>query len=193
METAMNYSLTDNNLYSYAVRKSHKTWHNVAWIVLGAGLLALAAQCVIPWVPVPLTLQSATVIFLAALLGPSLAASSIVTYYVLGLCGVPVFAEFSAGFHVFMGPTAGYLLGFLPAAYCAGYLFQKGAARHWSLAWLASVLAASIIFICGASVLSLFVGFKAAWALGVAPFLMMETIKLMLVAAFVRSSWRAGR
>lgn len=189
----MNYSLSDNNLYSYAVRNSHKTWHNVAWVALGVGLLALASQCVIPWEPVPMTLQSATVIFLAALLGPSLAASSIVTYYVLGICGVPVFAEFYSGFHVFMGPTGGYLLGFLPAVYCAGYLFQKGAARHWSLAWLASVLAASIIFICGASVLSLFVGIKAAWSLGVAPFLITETIKLMLVAAFVRSSWRASR
>lgn len=188
----MNYSLIDNNLYSYAVRNSHKTWHNAAWVVLGAGLLALASQCLIPWAPVPLTLQSATVIFLAALLGPSLAASSIVTYLVLGLCGVPVFAKFSAGFPVLLGPTAGYLLGFLPAAYLAGHLFQKGAARHWSLAWLASALSASIIFICGASVLSLFVGLKAAWALGVAPFLMMEAIKLMLVAAFVRSSWRAG-
>lgn len=189
----MNYSLSDNNLHSYAVRKSHKTWHNMAWVALGAGLLALASQCVIPWAPVPLTLQSATVIFLAALLGPSLAASSIVTYLVLGICGVPVFAGFMSGLPVFMGPTAGYILGFLPAAYCAGYLFQKGAARHWSLAWLASVLAASIIFICGASVLSLFVGIKAAWSLGVAPFLLTEAIKLMLVAAFVRSSWRAGR
>jgi biotin transport system substrate-specific component len=193
MEKAMNYSLSDNNLYSYAVRNSHKTWHNVAWVALGAALLALASQCVIPWQPVPMTLQSATVIFLAALLGPSLAASSIVTYLVLGICGVPVFAEFSAGFHVFMGPTAGYLLGFLPAAYCAGYLFQKGAARHWSLAWLASVVATSIIFICGVSVLSLFVGMKAAWALGAAPFFITELIKLMLVAAFVRSSWRVGR
>ncbi len=189
----MSYSLSDNSLYSYAVRKSHKTWHNIAWVALGVGLLTLASQSVIPWQPVPLTLQSATVIFLAALLGPSLAASSIAAYLVLGLCGVPVFAEFSAGFHVFMGPTAGYLLGFLPAAYCAGYLFQKGAARHWSLACLASVAAASIIFICGGSVLSLFVGVKAAWTLGVAPFLPMEAVKLMLVAAFVRSSWRAGR
>ncbi|MCD6045773.1 MAG: bioY [Gammaproteobacteria bacterium] len=189
----MNYSLSDNNLYSYAARNSRKPWHNVVWVALGTSLLALASQCVIPWQPVPMTLQSATVIFLAALLGPSLAARSIVTYYVLGLCGMPVFAGFSAGFHVLMGPTAGYLLGFLPAAYCAGYLFQKGAARHWSLAWLASMMAASVIFLCGASVLSLFVGFKAAWSLGVAPFLLTETIKLMLVAAFVRSSWRAGR
>lgn len=189
----MNYSLTDNTLYSYAMRKRYKTWHNIAWIALGVGLLALASQCVIPWYPVPLTLQSATVIFLAALLGPSLAASAIVSYLLLGLCGVPVFAEFSSGLPIFMGPTAGYLLGFLPAVYVAGYLFQKGAARHWSLAFAASLVAASIIFLCGAAVLSLFVGAKAAWQLGVAPFLLTETIKLSLVAAFARSSWRSGQ
>ncbi|MBY0376977.1 MAG: biotin transporter BioY [Gammaproteobacteria bacterium] len=188
----MNYSLTDNTLHSYAMRNSHKTWHNIAWVALGVGLLALASQCVIPWYPVPLTLQSATVIFLAALLGPSLAASTIASYLVLGLCGVPVFAEFYSGLHVFMGPTGGYLLGFLPAAYVAGYLFQKGAARHWSLAFLASLAAASIIFICGATVLSLFVGAKAAWQWGVAPFMLTEMLKLSLVAAFARSSWRAS-
>lgn len=188
----MNYSLADNSLHSYATRKSHKAWHNIAWVALGVGLLALASQCVIPWQPVPLTLQSATVIFLAALLGPSLAASAIVSYLLLGLCGVPVFAEFYSGVHVFMGPTAGYLLGFLPAAYVAGYLFQKGAARHWLLAFVASIAAAGIIFLCGAAVLSLFVGIKAAWTLGVAPFMLTELLKLSLVAAFVRSSWRAG-
>lgn len=187
----MNYSLTAADWQSYATRNSHRTWQRAMWVLVGTALLTMASQCVIPWQPVPLTLQSATVILLAALLGPSLAVQSVVTYLFLGLCGVPVFAEFSAGIHVFMGPTAGYLLGFVPAVYCAGYLFQKGAARNLALAWLSCVAASSIIFICGAAVLSLFVGMKNAWLVGIYPFLAMEAVKLALVAFFARTSWRA--
>jgi biotin transport system substrate-specific component len=187
----MNYSITATDWQSYASRNSHKTWQRMTWMLLGTALLTMASQCVIPWQPVPLTLQSATVILLAALLGPSLAVQSVVTYLFLGLCGAPVFAEFSGGIHVLMGPTAGYLLGFVPAVYCAGYLFQKGAARNLPFAWLSCVAASSIIFICGAAVLSLFIGMKNAFLLGVYPFLIMEAVKLLLVAFFARSSWRA--
>ncbi len=186
----MNYSLNSSFWQSYAGRNSRSLWQSALWILTGTAVLALASQCSIPWQPVPLTLQSATVIFLAALLGPRLAVQSVGLYLIVGACGLPVFADFSAGPQVFMGPTAGYLLGFLPAAYCAGFLFEKGAAQHWLSAWLASLAATALIFACGVAVLSLFVGLKAAVTLGIMPFIFTEALKLVLVAIFVKRSWR---
>jgi biotin transport system substrate-specific component len=82
----------------------------------GVFLLAFASQLTIPLVPVPLTFQSSAVILIAMLFGARLGAYTVLAYLAAGFCGLPVFAEFSAGPMHFVGPTAGYLAGFVPAA-----------------------------------------------------------------------------
>jgi len=160
-------------------------------IILSAALvLALASQISIPLTPVPLTFQSATVILIGMTLGARNATAAILTYLIAGFSGIPIFADFSGGAHYLASPTTGYLIGFLPAAFVAGYLAQKGFARNFFSSFLIACLAASIIFACGLTVLAKLIGWNAAVTFGLMPFIYSEIIKLALVALFVPYIWR---
>ena len=160
-------------------------------VVLGATLLlAFSAQLSIPLVPVPLTFQSVTVVFIGMILGARLGAYTVLTYWIAGCMGCPVFANFSAGFAVFLGPTGGYLIGFLPAAALGGFLASTGFIRSIGLSFISAVLSALIIFLFGFLVLSHFVGVEKAWALGVKPFIFTETLKLILLAWAAPRFWK---
>lgn len=159
-------------------------------VIAGVMVLAIASQLSIPLVPVPLTFQSATVILIGMAYGPRYGTSVIATYWLAGICGLPVFADFSAGPAVFIGPTGGYLLGFLPAAFLSGYLAQTGWARYRISSFIAAILSASIIFLLGVTVLSRFVGWHQAILLGVMPFIISEPIKLLAAALIVPRFWK---
>src|SRR5690242_18046214 len=95
----------------------NKLVKQIGLIILGVCFLAGASQLIIPLNPVPLTFQSAAVILLGMLYGSRLATLSVMTYLLAGGLGLPLFAGLSSGLHVFMGPTSGYLIGFIPAAW----------------------------------------------------------------------------
>jgi biotin transport system substrate-specific component len=163
----------------------------LAHVIFGALTLALASQLSIPLAPVPLTFQSATVILLGMVYGPRYGAAIVGTYLTAGILGLPVFADFSFGMHTFMGPTGGYLLGFLPAAYLSGWLAEKGCARNVILSFMAAIASASFIFLLGILQLSQFIGMQQAIALGLMPFIITETIKLFCVALVSPYAWQA--
>jgi len=96
------------------------------FIVGGSLLIALAAQIRIPSVPVPITLQTLAVLLVAGTLGSKRGTLAVLAYLLQGMVGLPVFAMWSAGPAYLLGPTGGYLIGFLPAAYLAGYLCERG-------------------------------------------------------------------
>lgn len=159
-------------------------------LLFGVILLAAAAQLSIPLQPVPLTFQSTTVVLIGMALGARYGAYTMGAYLLAGFCGLPVFANFSAGPTCFAGPTAGYLIGFLPAAFVSGYLSQKGMAAHWLTSFLAACLSVSIIFIFGIAWLALSVGWQAAFMVGFMPFIISEPIKLIAVAICAPSLWK---
>src|SRR4051794_39821492 len=100
-----------------------------ALLAIGGSLaLAASAQILVPIQPVPMTLQSLVVLLIGAAYGWRLGAATVLLYLAEGLCGMPVFAGFRAGPAVLIGPTGGFLLGFVPAAALAGWL----AARGWT-------------------------------------------------------------
>jgi len=111
----------------------------------------------------------------------------------LGGLGVPVFAGLANGIGPFMGTTAGYLLGFVPAAMLGGFLARKGFARNTLRAFVAACLSAAVIFCCGVTVLAKFIGWHQAFLLGVAPFALTETLKLFSVALVVPRFWQFAR
>jgi len=158
-------------------------------IILGSLLLSISAQLSIPLQPIPLTFQSASVILLALIYGARLATASVASYLLAGACGLPVFADFHHGISVFMGPSAGYLGGFLPAAFITGYLAEKGFAKTIPLSFLAACVGAVIVFSFGISVLAKFTGWHNAWILGFKPFWFTELIKLAVIAVFVPFCW----
>lgn len=157
------------------------SWPREFLMVISAALfLAIASQISIPLQPVPLTFQSVTVLLIGMGLGPRLGGSAVALYLIAGSLGLPVFADFQAGLAPFMGPTGGYLIGFLPAAILSGYLTQQ----HHKV--LGALLGTVIIFGLGFVYLSHLVGSTQAWLLGVKPFLVSEPIKLLILCLFVK-------
>ncbi|WP_207537127.1 biotin transporter BioY [Sabulicella rubraurantiaca] len=128
---------------------------------LGSVVLAASAQVALPLWPVPATMQSLVVLLLGALGGGRLAASAVALYLIEGAMGLPVFANGTGGPAVLAGPTAGYLVGFLPAAWLAGYA-ARGAWWRQGAVLVAAHLA---LFVPGVLWLAAYVGIeRAIWA-----------------------------
>jgi biotin transport system substrate-specific component len=159
-------------------------------ILAGAVLLAVISQLSVPLKPVPLTFQSATVLLIGMAYGERMGSYVILVYILAGIVGFPVFANYSSGPAELAGPTAGYVLGFLPAAFLSGYLAQRGWASHIATSFLAACLGACIIFSLGLVVLAQWVGLKNAMILGLGPFIVSEIVKLAAVALFATQLWK---
>ncbi|NPA06266.1 MAG: biotin transporter BioY [Chloroflexi bacterium] len=158
------------------------------WLaVIGSGLLAALArvQVPVPWSPVPITGQTFGVLLLAGWWGPRLAVTSVAAYLLEGLLGLPVFAS-GGGLAAFLGPTGGYLLGFLAMAWVAGWLVQRWSRRGFWAYMLAFALAEVALYALGVVWLAGYVGWSRVWAAGVAPFLPGDTFKAVLAAWLVR-------
>ena len=163
---------------------------NLAWaydglLVLGASLaLAVSAQVAVPlpFSPVPVTAQTFAVLLLAALLGPGRGAAAVMLYIMEGLAGLPVFAGGGAGLPHLLGPTGGYLIGFVGAAAVVGALSQRGWDRSLISALAAMTLGTAIIFICGLAGLAIYLDEGNLFALGLVPFLPGAALKIILAA-----------
>ncbi len=161
-----------------------------AAIAVAAGSLLLAASSWVeaPMWPVPITLQTYAVCILGALFGARLGAAAVCAYLIEGALGLPVFAGGAGGFAHLIGPTGGYLVGFLFAAAVAGALVRRGWGETF-VALLAIMAGAHIvIFAFGVLQLQLFVGWAQAWTGGVAPFLIGSIIKSVAAAATIRAA-----
>ena len=156
-----------------------------AALLLGATVfLALTARISVPlpFSPVPITGQTLGVLVVGALYGPRRGALAVVVYLLEGAAGAPVFSAGAAGLAVLMGPTGGYLFGFLPAAAFAGVL--GGGSRPAPLRLLAMALASLAVYAVGVPWLATVTGMPigAAVAAGLLPFLPGDTIKVIIAA-----------
>ena len=153
--------------------------------LLGSAVLAASAQVSLPMWPVPATLQTLAVLLLGALGGSRMGVASVALYLAEGAMGLPVFAGGAGGIAALAGPTAGYLIGFLPAAWLAG-LAGRGLARQ------ALVLSAAhlVIFIPGLAWLAGFVGWERALHAGFLLFVPGTVVKTALALAVVRAARR---
>jgi len=167
-------------------------WRESALIVAGCLLIALAAQLqvLLPFSPVPVTGQTFAVLFLGALYGSRRGPATVVTYLMLGAMGLPVFAGGMAGLARFVGPTAGYLLGFVVAAFAVGSLSERGWDRKpWTTA-ASMIIGNGIIYALGVAWLWRFVGWEAVLNAGVVPFLPGDALKIALATILLPSGWR---
>jgi biotin transport system substrate-specific component len=158
----------------------------------GSLLIALSAQLQVPlpFSPVPLTGQTFTVLLLAALYGPKRGPATIVTYLTLGAIGLPVFAGGTFGVARLVGPTAGYLVGFVAAAFVVGFLSERGWDRKaWTTAASMSI-GNAIIYAAGVLWLSKFVGWQAVLSTGVLPFLAGDALKIALATILLPAGWK---
>lgn len=162
-------------------------------LVLGGSLLiALAAQLqiVLPFSPVPVTGQTFAVLLLAALYGSKRGPATVITYITLGVLDLPVFAGGAAGMTRLLGPTAGYLIGFVVAAFVVGWLSERGWDRKpWTTA-VSMVFGNIVIYIVGITWLSRFIGWEAVLGAGVLPFIAGDGLKIALATVLLPTGWR---
>jgi biotin transport system substrate-specific component len=164
-------------------------------LLVGAGSLVMAglAQVSIPlpFTPVPITGQTLGVLLVGASLGSIRGAASMLLYLFEGGMGLPFFNGGASGFSVFAGPTGGYLIGFVFAAYVVGLLAERGLDRRFGSAVLAFAAGEAIVYLFGVPWLATFVGPDKALTAGFWPFLPGAIIKAALAGALLPSAWRA--
>lgn len=167
-------------------------------ICAGALALALSANLEIPLEPVPFTLQILALGFIAATLKPKEAATAAAAYVAAGACGLPVFAGGLGGVWRLAGPTGGFILGFIAGAWIGAALLSQLSKMRlpWAVSCFASVAAMTgAVYLCGWAQLVLVAHLSpaAAFAAGVAPFVVFDLMKAGLVASALAAGRIAAR
>jgi biotin transport system substrate-specific component len=159
----------------------------VILIALGTALLTLSAKINLPLPFVPMTLQTLVVLVIGAAYGWRLGGTTVIVYLAEGAIGWPVFAGPVGGLAPLLGPTAGYLVGFVAAVVVTGWLSERGWDRSVPLLFVAMGAGHIIILAAGFAWLAfgMKLGFEKAWLVGIAPFIAASVIKNALGAALV--------
>lgn len=161
----------------------------VAAVVLGSLLLTASAKVQVPFWPVPMTMQSMVILVLGMAYGSRLAVATVLLYLAEGLAGLPVFAGAGAGPAYMMGPTGGYLAGFVLGAYATGRLAERGWDRSPLTAAAAMAAGHALLFVPGVAWLAVLFGMEKAVAVGLAPFWAATLLKTALGAALMQAAW----
>ena len=168
--------------------RDYSQLYRLALIIFFSLFTALAAQIeIFIGGPVPFTLQVLAVLLAGMVLGARDGALSQVAYVLFIRFNLP-FAAGGAGMAALTGTTAGYLVGFIPAAFVAGYLVERGAGRVWQR-WLAGFAGICVIYAFGLPVLKAITGadWSQTWAWGAMPFLGLDLVKALVAAVFTES------
>jgi biotin transport system substrate-specific component len=147
----------------------------------------LSAKINLPLPYVPMTLQTLVVLLIGVVYGWRLGGATVIAYLAEGAIGWPVFAGPVGGLAPLLGPTAGYLAGFIAAAFVTGWLSERGWDRSALLLFVAMGLGHIVILAAGFAWLAFGVrlGLEKAWFVGIAPFIAASLIKNALGAALV--------
>jgi biotin transport system substrate-specific component len=161
-------------------------------IMSASVFIALCAQIAIPvpYSPVPITGQTLAVLLTGILLGSKRGSAAVVAYCAEGAAGLPVFAGGGFGIHHFIGPTGGYLAGFILAAYACGYLAERGWDRTFVRTLFTMITGKAIIYACGLLWLAKWVGFNQVLIMGLYPFIPGMLIKIALAAVILPLGWK---
>jgi len=159
----------------------------MAYASLMAALTAVGAYVHIPFGPIPIVLQNLFVLLAGLLLGSRWGAISIGIYLLVGAIGIPVFAGAKGGIAHFIGPTGGYLVGFLLASYIVGFISEH-AQRRLSIDILAVTLGSVAVYLLGVPWLKVVAGLSwgKALSVGVLPFLVGDAIKACAAVMLAR-------
>ena len=149
---------------------------------LMTAVICVLAPISVPVGPVPISLATFAVLLAAYLLGWKMGLCSVALYLLLGLIGVPVFAGYSAGLANLVGPTGGYLIGYLPLAFATGWAVERyhDAVRPV----LGMIVGTLVLYVLGTAWLALqmHMSFSQALGAGVIPFLPGDAAKIVVTA-----------
>lgn len=174
---------------------------DVVPVLAGAALVALLAQVTIPLPIVPITGQTLGVLVVGAALGARRGAAALTTYMLAGLAGLPVFAGFTGTIAAVATPSFGFILGFIPAAFLAGWFAERTWDRRPWLAMVGFVAASIVPFLVGvpymAYILNVVMGagydLGGIIAVGVTPFIAGGLVKAAIAAIVIPAAWRSVR
>ncbi|WP_456748834.1 biotin transporter BioY [Bradyrhizobium sp. USDA 4354] len=161
-------------------------------IALGTALMALSAKVNLPLPYVPMTLQTLVVLMIGAAYGWRLGSATMMAYLAEGAMGLPVFAGPVGGIAPLVGPTAGYLFGFVAAAFVTGWLAERGWDRSVALLFAAMAVGHIVILVAGFGWLAfgLDLGAAKAWQVGIVPFIAASLVKNALGATLMPAARR---
>ena len=175
-------------------------------VVAGSLFIALAAKIAVPMWPVPVTLQTLAILLVGFAYGSRLGAVTVLAYLAQGFVGLPVFTPSTLpGLAALIGPTGGFLIGFVGLAWLAGFAAERGLARGVLGTALAAIAASALLYVPGVlwpMAVASVAGVDAGWAgqgLGfyaahfVVPFLIGDVIKAVIAALVVSGAWAALR
>lgn len=175
---------------------------NLATVVIGTIVLTIAAKISVPVFPVPVTLQSFAVAALAAAFGWRIGVATVALYIAEGMAGLPVFAT-GGGPAYILGPTGGFILGWLPMALIVGLAADRGASGK-PLPLFGAMLAGNAVSFALGFAWLLALGAGAAWLdqsnlvasafeKAVQPFVVWDILKMALAALTVTGLWTLFR
>lgn len=164
----------------------NKTIFYVLLIFASTCLLAISSKIKIPFYPVPMTMQTLVVLSIGITFGPRLSIVALSAYLLEGAMGIPVFAgtpEKGSGLTYILGPTGGYLIGYIISAFLAGKIdFNKPIYKRFAFL----IIAISPIYIFGIIWLGILFGFsKPLISWGLNPFILAEIFKLLLLSILI--------
>lgn len=166
---------------------------NIAAVVLGSVVLWVSAKVQVPFYPVQMTLQTLAIALIAAAYGWRLGLATMLLYLAEGAMGLPVFAgtpERGLGLAYMMGPTAGYLVGFVAATVLVGFVAERGGDKSFVKLLAAMLAGGAIVLGLGFAYLATIIGADKAWAGGVVPFLLGDALKITIAALLVAGTRR---
>ena len=191
----MNQALTSNHTIAGTLwpEQTANRWLRAALLaIVGSLLLWASAKVKVDIGPVPVTMQTFVILALGAAYGWRLGAATVMLYLMQGAAGLPVFAgtpEKGIGLAYMMGPTGGYLFGFVLAAAVIGWLAERGFDRNAFKMFAAMLLATALIYVPGLAWLATLIGGEKAIQFGLIPFVWADLIKAALAAAVFPAIW----
>jgi biotin transport system substrate-specific component len=174
---------------------------DTALVLTGAAVVAVLAQVEIPLWPVPITGQTLGVIIVGASLGARRGAAALITYMALGLAGLPVFAGLTGSLAALAKPSFGFVIGFVFAAFVAGWFAERAWDRRPALAFVGFAAASVVPFLFGipylAYVLNVGLGMELSFVqileAGLFPFIVGGLIKAAIAALVIPGAWALVR
>jgi biotin transport system substrate-specific component len=170
------------------MEKQDRSLYMMVCASLFAALIAAGAYLAIPLGPVPIVLQNLFVLLAGLLLGSRWGLASVSVYLLAGALGLPVFAGGTGGISRILGPTGGYLLGYIPAVFLIGMISEHGKGRVW---WdiTAMILGSAVVYAFGVSWLKVLTGmtWPRTLAVGMIPFLIGDAVKIAAAVPVVKA------
>ena len=157
----------------------------------GSALITLCTQISLPLFPVPMTLQTFAVFLIGLTYGWRLGGVTVALYLLEGALGLPVFSGGKGGLIVFVGPTAGYLVGFLVAATACGWFAERGFDRSYSKLFASLLVGNILLYAPGLLWLGSLIGWdKPVLEYGLYPFILGDLLKIAMAVLLLPTAWK---